>query len=488
MGHRMLLPVTLAVLLWSLPGIAKSEALELKDCRIHDATGAASIPAECGYFTVPENPDEPQGKTVALFVARIPTLNKQRSEQAFTLLAGGPGQAASEAFVAYSKVLQRVRSSHDILLVDQRGTGKSNRLACDSSPEDALLEWDEERATEILTKCRDALSGDPRYYTTSVAVQDLDAVREALGYRQMVVYGGSYGTRVAQHYLRRFPEHTQGLILDGVVPADMALGPRIALDAQHALDVIFDRCKADAECNSTFPDLAAAFERLKSTLRSAPVELQLTDPNTGITAPATLSYGSMAGAVRLLSYRPESAALLPLLINEADKGNYGPLTAQGMMVMESMEEAIAYGMHNAVVCAEDAPFFNRDEIDMEALEKTYLGKEQVTALETICKIWPRGLADPDIKEPLVSDKPVLLLSGEADPVTPPEYAERVAAHLSNARHLVGPGQGHGMLGVGCIPRLVTDFVKDPSLESLDGECVKRLGPSPFFLDFNGPTP
>jgi len=488
MGHRMLLPFSLAVLLLSLPGTANAETLELKDCRIHDTTGAASIHAECGYLTVPENPDEPQGKTIALFVARIPTLNQQRSEQAFTLLAGGPGQAASEAFVAYSKVLQRVRSSHDILLVDQRGTGKSNRLSCDSSPEDALLEWDEEKATEMLTRCRDGLSGDPRFYTTSVAVQDLDAVREALGYTQMVVYGGSYGTRVAQHYLRRFPEHTQSLILDGVVPADMALGPRIALDAQHALDVIFERCKANAECNSAFPELTAAFERLKSTLRSAPVELELTDPNTGITAPATLSYASMAAAVRLLSYRSESAALLPLLISEADKGNYGPITAQGMMVMESMEQAMAYGMHNAVVCAEDAPFFIQDEIDVEALEKTYLGKEQVTAIQTICKVWPRGLADPDIKEPLVSDKPVLLLSGEADPVTPPKFAEQVAAHLGNARHLVGPGQGHGMLGVGCIPRLVTDFVKDPSLENLDGECVKRLGPSPFFLDFNGPTP
>lgn len=488
MGHRTLLRLTLAALLWSLPGLGNTAALELEDCRIHDATGAASIQAQCGYLNVPENPEEPQGKSIALFVARIPTLNQQRSEQALTLLAGGPGQAATEAFVPYSKVLDRIRGSHDILLVDQRGTGKSNRLSCEASPEDVLEDWDEEQAVKILTSCRDALSGDPRFYTTSVAVQDLDAVREALGYSQMVVYGGSYGTRVAQHYLRRFPEHTQALILDGVVPAEMALGPSIALDAQHALDVIFDRCKASAECNTTFPDLAAAFQRLRKRLRVAPIELQLADPSTGITGPATLSYGAMAAAVRLLSYRPESAALLPLLISEADKGNYGPLTAQGMMVMASMEEALAYGMHNAVVCAEDVPFFNPAEIDLDALEQTFLGKEQVTALETICKIWPRGLADQDIKEPLVSDKPVLLLSGEADPVTPPRYAELVAARLGNARHLIGPGQGHGMLGVGCVPRLVTDFIKNPVLENLDGECIKRLGASPFFLDFNGPTP
>lgn len=488
MGHGKLPGATLAMLLWGLSGLARADALELEDCRIHDATGSASIQAQCGYLRVPENPDEPQGKTIELFVARIPTLTQQRSDQALTLLAGGPGQAASEAFVPYSKVLDRIRGSHDILLVDQRGTGKSNRLACEASPEDVIEDWDEEQAAEILTRCRDALTGDPRFYTTSVAVQDLDAVREALGYTQMVVYGGSYGTRVAQHYLRRFPEHTQALILDGVVPAEMALGPQIALDAQHALEVIFERCKINAQCNSAFPGLADAFERLKKSLREGPIELQLTDPNTGITAPGTFSYGSMAAAVRLLSYRPESAALLPLLISEADKGNYGPLAAQGMMVIEAMEESLAYGMHNAVVCAEDVPFFRPDQIDLDALEKTFLGKEQVTALETICKIWPRGLADPDIKEPLVSDTPVLLLSGEADPITPPKYAEQVAARLGNARHLIAPGQGHGVLGVGCVPRLVTDFVKDPTLETLDGECIKRLGPSPFFLDFNGPTP
>lgn len=488
MGLTKLLRFSLVLLLLGTQGIAMGEPLELKDCRIHDATGAISVQAQCGYFNVPENPEEPQGKQVALFVARIPTLNQQGSEQAFTLLAGGPGQAATEAFASYSKVLQRIRSTHDILLVDQRGTGKSNRLACEASPEEAMEEWDEEEVTRLLTQCRDSLSGDPRFYTTSVAVQDLDAVREALGYSQMVVYGGSYGTRVAQHYLRRFPEHTHSLILDGVVPADMALGPRIALDAQHALEVIFQRCQAEAQCNARFPDLSATFDRLKKTLRSAPVKLELANPNTGVTEPATLTYGAMAAAVRLLSYRPESSALIPLLISEADKGNYGPLTAQGKMVMESMEESLAYGMHHAVVCAEDVPFFKSGDIDIEALDKTFLGSEQATALETICKVWPRGLADADIKDPLISDKPVLLLSGEADPITPPEFAERVAANLSNARHLVGPGQGHGMLGVGCIPRLLTDFIKDGSFENLDAECVKRLGPSPFFIDFNGPTP
>jgi pimeloyl-ACP methyl ester carboxylesterase len=149
---------------------------------------------------------------------------------------------------------------------------------------------------------------------------------------------------------------------------------------------------------------------------------------------------------------------------------------------------LALGMHNAVMCTEDIPFVDLQTVDMAALEHTYLGTDQLNGLRKICEIWPRGLADPDIKQPVVSNVPVLLLSGEADPVTPPAYADQVAATLQNSRHLVGPGQGHGMISVGCVSRLVADFTRDGLLDKLDGECVQQMGPSPFFLDFNGPTP
>ncbi|MCW8844840.1 MAG: alpha/beta hydrolase, partial [Gammaproteobacteria bacterium] len=183
MGPR----TVLVALLGSLSLLAQASALELKDCRIQNTEGTVSTPAQCGLFQVPENPDEPLGKQIELFVARVPTLNQQRSEQAFVLLAGGPGQAASEAYASSQQAFERIRRSHDILLVDQRGTGKSNRMACNFSAETEALDWDDEETTRALKDCHDHLPGDPRYYTTSVAVRDLDAVRAALGYTQLVL-------------------------------------------------------------------------------------------------------------------------------------------------------------------------------------------------------------------------------------------------------------------------------------------------------------
>jgi pimeloyl-ACP methyl ester carboxylesterase len=477
-----------AMLLGSVSLVVQADALELKDCRIQDTEGTISAPAQCGRFQVPENPDEPLGKQIELFVARVSTLNQQRSEQAFVLLAGGPGQAASEAYASNQQAFERIRRSHDILLVDQRGTGKSNRMGCEFSAETEALDWADEETTRALRDCYDRLPGDSRYYTTSVAVRDLDAVRAALGYSQLVLYGGSYGTLVAQHYLRRYPDKTRSVILDGVAAPGATLSTDIALNAQLALERVFARCLEDEDCNDTYPELAAAFNRVAERLRAEPVELDMPDPMTARPLHLTLGYDLMAAGIRLLSYRPETIALIPLTISEADKGNYGPLAAQSLLSVSSLNDMLALGMHNAVMCTEDIPFVDLQTVDMAALESAYLGTDQLNGLRKICEIWPRGMADPDIREPVISDVPVLLLSGEADPVTPPAYADRVAATLRNSRHLVGPGQGHGMISVGCVSRLVADFTRDGSLDQLDGECVQQMGPAPFFLDFNGPTP
>lgn len=480
-------PVAFAVLLclaWSNPG----QALELSDCRLTDPSGSRSVAASCGRFQVAENPDDPDGRQIELFVARISTLNQQRSAEAFTLLAGGPGGSATELYAGIHEAMERVRRSHDIILVDQRGTGRSNPLRCDIEPDQQTPDWQDPRTRELLQACLDDLPGDPRYYTTSLAVQDLDAVREALGYSRLVVYGGSYGTRVAQHYMRRFPDRVRAVILDGVVPPQLSLGPGIALAAQAALDMHFDRCEADADCAARFPGLRQDFQRLLNQLRAEPVPVQLANPRTGLPETRTMGYDQFAGAVRLLSYNPLTVALLPLLISEAAAGNYAPLMAQSLMVSESMEQTLSYGMHNAVVCAEDVPFIDWDALDTAALERTYLSSDQARFLQLICEVWPRGVADADIKDPLASDIPVLLLSGEADPVTPPAYAEQAAAGFTRARHLVGPAQGHGLVGEGCVPRLIAEFAQGADPAALAGDCVGQLGPAPFFHDFNGPTP
>jgi pimeloyl-ACP methyl ester carboxylesterase len=462
-------------------------ALSLSPCAVLDPARVRSVEARCATLSVPEDHENPDGPVVALFVAVVPAPTPMRPAEALTVLAGGPGGAATEFYAAFQRAFAEANRQVDVLLVDQRGTGSSARMDC-PMPEEAEMELSAQAARAAARECLAVLPHDPRMFTTSVAVRDLDAVRQALGYERLHVYGASYGTRVAQHYARRYPEHTASLILDGVVPADVALGPNVPLNAQAALNATFERCARDAGCADRFPDLPARFDSLRARLSRRPLEFTMPHPRTGRPEPARLSEIEVAVGVRLLSYDDNSAALLPLLIHEAAQGRPNGLAAQSTLAIESLTEALALGMHNAVVCTEDAPFVEVSDELRAALEKTYLGFRQVEALLALCELWPQGRLDEDLRIPLESDVPALLLSGELDPVTPPAYAEAVAQRLPRSRHLVAPGTGHGVAASGCAPGLLAQFIRTRDPSGLDASCLERLAPQPFFLDYAGPGP
>src|SRR5690606_10410629 len=406
------------------------------------------------------------------------------------LISGGPGQSAVDFYLQSRQAFEPVRRDRDIVLLDQRGTGRSaDGFEC-SVPETltAAVEIADEAALgRYVEACLGELERNPRYFTTSVAVRDLDRLRDALGLEQWNLYGVSYGTRVAQHYLRRYPERTRAVILDGVVPAPVALGPEIARHAQAALDAIFARCAATADCVERFGDLPGRFRAVMASLEAEPASAAVLDPAEGRVTTATFTIGHLQGVVRLLSYSAQTASLLPLLVSEAHAGNHGPLAAQAGILLRGLSDGLSFPMHNSVICTEDYPFFpGAPPADASA---AYLGTAIVDALAQICARWPRGEIDADFKEPLVSDRPVLLLSGENDPVTPPAYAEQtIAAGLTNAGHLVGDGQGHGLAVVGCVPRLLRAFLESPAPAALDAECLAAESPAPFFLTFLGPGP
>lgn len=228
--------VTLCVLSPPASGAAQDAgSLPLSPCRLEHPYGLGSVAARCGQLAVPENPDDPSGRSIALAVAVVPAVSARARPDPLFLLAGGPGQGARDGYVPILGALAGVRRDRDLVLVDQRGTGQSNPMNCDF-PEEALVpEVEPETFRRMASDCLAKLPGDPRYYTTSVAVRDLDAVRAALGYDRINLYGGSYGTRVAQHYLRRYPQRTRTVILDGTVNPSLALGPSMALDAENAL-------------------------------------------------------------------------------------------------------------------------------------------------------------------------------------------------------------------------------------------------------------
>ena len=335
--------------------------------------------------------------------------------------------------------------------------------------------------------CLDQLPGNPLFYTTSVAVKDLEALRQSLGYNQLNLYGVSYGTRVAQHYARRFPNAVRTLIIDGVTPPEVPLGPNAAINAQRTLDRLFIRCAEDDSCARHFPNVEAHLADLAERLERRPEPLEIAHPVSGARKLIELNTTHLLLTLRILSYGPETASLLPLIIDEASiRENFTPLAANALRIETELLGAIRFGMHNSVVCAEDIPFLG--EVDTDALAETYIGADQVRSLQTICEIWPKGLVDDDLRQPLTTDVPTLILSGEEDPITPPDYGEMAHRNLPNSLHLVGRGQGHGLLTRGCIPRLINAFVERGNLKNLETDCVAKLDHQPFFLNLMGPDP
>lgn len=455
--------------------------LNFESCRIGTADGI-TMPAECATLEVAENRADPGGRRITLSIAKVAAF-RGSSLPPLVFIAGGPGQSALESFPQVAAAFGEVRKTRDILLVDQRGTGGSNPLQC-APLQDAemTMDFDAAQARSEAARCAESLDADLRFYTTLDAVQDLEEVRAALGAEQLALYGISYGTRVAQEYLRRHPERVEKIILDGVVAAGEALGPRIGADAQAALEIMFERCAANTECAARFPDLRRRFSAFRARLERKPVTVEIRDPFTFETAEITLNWLRVAGLLRMYSYLPESVALLPLLLHQAETGDWQAL-AGSVLTLERQNENLLYiGMHNSVVCSEDAPF-----LAAAAEEPGYLGTVMTEFIAAMCEAWPQRELPKDMREPVVSGVPALLLSGEADPVTPPRNAEQVAEHLANSLHLVAPGQGHGVAWRGCAPRLVAEFLAD-GIEELDASCLDELRAYPFFIDANGPTP
>ena len=477
------LPVVGLLLLASCAGDPAPDAIDrLSRCTSEEGP----TDAYCGWFEVPENRDESDGRMIALKVVLFPALSNKPEPDPLVMLAGGPGQGAASIAEMIEDRLGRLRRSRDLLLVDQRGTGESAPLDCEAfePPDEFDPDWkfDIERAELCLTQ----LEGDPRFYTTPIAMQDLDEVRQWLGYEQMNLLGGSYGTRAALVYLRMFPEQVRTVILDGVAPPDMALPLFFARDAQRALDHMLEDCEAAPECREAYPNLR---ERARELFESPPRQIRFLDPYSGEPREMEASGRDWAGAVTGMLYSPMISSLGPRAIDRAADGDFGPLVALSS-TGEGTARTLNHGMFYAVVCSEDARLYGEDRapgaIERET-QGTFLDRSLFDTRWKACEIWPRGDLPDDYFEPVVSDKPTLILSGEVDPVTPPSWGETVAEHLSRSRHIVAPGTGHGVMATGCGRRMIEQFLDSADPGAVNDSCLAELERPPFFLNDAGPA-
>lgn len=467
-------------------------SLTLTPCELGQPNSGLSTAAWCAPFEVPENRDDPHSRKIGLKLAVIRSSAQVASKDMLVLLAGGPGQAATESWPGVSGALQPLLGHRHVLLLDQRGTGGSHPLTCKDSGEgtegaaDDELNASAQKQRAEAERCLRQLDGkaDPRYYTTTIAAQDLEDVRRALGSPGFDLVGVSYGTRMAQQYVMRFPQAVRSMVLDGVVPNELALGGDFARNLDDALKAQFARCSTDAECHKRFSDPYQTLYQLRDALRANPHKVSFRDPQTYQSVQRELSEFSLSSVVRMFAYSPLTAALLPLSIDAAAHGDVGPLLGQAKLLSGDLSDTMNGGMQLSVICSEDADLLAPRPEDAH----TILGTRVIDSLMATCAVWPKGTRPADFHQPLSTSLPVLLLSGQYDPVTPPRYGEQVAAHMPNARHLVLTGQGHNVINAGCAPDLVKHFIEKLDPKSLDAKCLERLQPTPIFTDFNGAAP
>lgn len=465
-------------------------ALAFESCALGGTGGVEAVEAQCATVQVPENHAEPDGRQIELAVAWIPASGEGEPDPVF-MIAGGPGQSALESYPMLHGAFRDARRNRHVLLVDARGTGGSHPLSCkDEEGDNAFTDEEDptaEAARAFAERCLDQLDDDSdlRFYTTTDHVQDLDAVRALVGAPRVNLIGISYGTRVAQQYAARYPEHTRTVTLDSVVPNDLALGGEHARNLEDALSEQFARCRADKACLANLGDPAENLARVRTTLQvgnMAPVRFR--DPVTGAWRNEAPEFGDLAILLRMYAYQPAAAATLPLLLSEAAGGNYEPLMSQSRMLLDNVSGSIMHGMQLSVLCTEDYPELAANPDDKD----TVLGTELVDFSRAQCAVWPVGERPEDFRAPLSGDVPVLAISGELDPVTPPRYGDAVVEGLPNARHLVLAGQGHNVIAAGCMPALFAQFLETADAAALDTECLARLRATPPFAGHYGWEP
>ncbi|AKC88286.1 alpha/beta hydrolase [Pseudoxanthomonas suwonensis] len=465
-------------------------SIAFEPCTLASGAAAANVQAQCATFEVPEDHDAPDGRRIRLNLAWLPATDEANaSPDPVFFLAGGPGQSAVSVWPSLNPAFGEVRKQRHIVLVDQRGTGGSNALECLPPDHDgeATPVVDADAIAAFAAECAAAAAdrADPRFYTTTDAIRDLDAVREAIGASRVNLVGGSYGTRVAQQYAGRFPQRVRSIVLDGVAPNDLVVGGEFAHTFEDALALQSAQCRQLPACAQRFPqDARAQLDALVAKLKEAPAEVEFRDPASGESRRGQVDADTVTGLAFMFSYMPQTAALLPLVLDEAAHGRFAPLKSLSELMGRSMGGSMARGMQWSVICAEDADRFREDDSGRD----TVLGQDVARMFFAACASWPHGTRPDGFTDPFRSEIPVLLLSGELDPVTPPRYAERVLEGLPNGRHLVLHGQGHGTLGLGCMPKLTGQFIESADAKALDAACLDTLTYVPPFTSFNGWEP
>jgi pimeloyl-ACP methyl ester carboxylesterase len=473
-----------ALAIASLSAPAAAAELELEPCEIP----GLQAEARCGTYEVHEDRAAMEGRMIALNIVMLPATGENPEPDPVVLFAGGPGGATTDYAAGVATFAQKALERRDFLLVDYRGTGKSNPLFCPYQEEKstgALAALETFIPVDRLEECVEALSPDAdlELYTTPYIVDDVAEVALALGYEKVNLSGGSYGTRAALVFMRRHPEMVRTAHLEGVVPMDARMPVSFAGDAQEAFDSWVRECASDAECHAAFPDPAGDLANVLAELDRGSKTLEVVDPKTQEVVELELSRQAFVQTLRYMLYNSMNSLKVPAFVHAAAEGNWKPLAQTAYSVAGALMAGLPDGLYLSVTCPEDV---NRIGPNAAAIQRGFLGDFRLVTQVAACKEWVAGELPEGFHDPVRSDAQVLIVSGERDPVTPARWGYQVQEFLPNSVHLAVPHGAHGWFGlegIDCIDEIASQLLDTGSVAELDVEaCVASIDRPGFLLE------
>jgi pimeloyl-ACP methyl ester carboxylesterase len=453
------------------------QKIDLEPCQI------GNIAAQCGKLSVYENRSTKQGRKIDIHVAVIKARGANPAPDPVFYLAGGPGGSAINGAPYALKLLGLANEQRDIVLVDQRGTGKSNRLVCPRQADEAAGQAPlSDAMLSDLRACLETQDGDPSAYTTAWGMDDLDDVRAALGYDKINLYGESYGPTAGQVYVQRHGAHVRTLAMEGVTLLDVPMFEQMPRSSQQVLELLFTRCAADAACSTAYPNLREETAAVIAQLEKQPVELPLTDPHSG--KPVMFSRELLVTGIHGMIMSTEQAVQLPFLIHQLYQGKWEIIAQLYSESLNGDAPAPTWQMMNlTILCHEDWAKLRPEETarSSERSYLTYADARRITVPEEVCASIPRPVPSALHKPLGTAPVPVLIISNEADPQNAPENVAGAKEHYPNSLVLVAPGQGHGYTGIACRERIIASFIEEGSIEGVNADCLQQEPLPPFYI-------
>jgi len=452
-----------------LAAAAESAPPELRSCLLP----GLDQPARCGELQVPENRDTPDGRQITIAFAVIPASQGPALPDPIVPLYGGPGEAVIREASSIAEQFAALRTQRDLLLVDQRGSGRSSPLTCSlfdsGNPAPNFRHF---LPPDAVENCRRELEtrADLTRYTYLDFAHDLETVRKALGYAQFNLNAGSYGTRAAQVFMRAYPKSTRTVLLNGAVPIDFVTPLTMAKASQEAFEATFAACEADADCRNAYPGLRGEFDGVLAELESGAVRVQVPGAEG-----APLGRGRAVEWLRAKLYRPRTGAEIPWLIHRAHGGDWSPIVDGILAHAQAVDREYALGIWFSITCSEDVQFLRESDI-APATAGTYLRDYRVREQEAACRHWPKAILPDGYREPLRTDIPTLFVSGDMDTATPLWFTSHMAPGFANRVEVILRGQGHTEWN-DCVDRLYRQFVKAGRASGIDPACPPMARPA-----------